>query len=386
MFQMSLDVPLRVMWGACRNPAGSSAAEAFATCGIKTFLFEQSSPSIAKPCGDAIPLCMLDEFQIPIHLMDHLVTRMKILCPSNLADDFGKTIKPHEFIAMLRRKVLDSFLHSRAKSHDAVVISDLVTNLDMSTTPNSPYVIDYVVDKTSRHKLAVDVVIDEDVANSRVAKSIGGENYTCAIAFQQRIKLPNEKIEYYKNLAEMYIGNNVSPDFYGWVFPKCDPVAVGTSTVREKQDIKLYQCGIRESVKAKINGGKVIKVEAHPIPEHPRPRRVRGRVALVGDAAGYVTKCSGKGIYFAAKSRRICGEGIVKGSEGEERMINKGDLRREYLKKWDKEFILTNRFLDLLVICIRSWHVGIDGKMLGKTIGSLVRCNIIGEKMNLLNL
>lgn len=43
------------------------------------------------------------------------------------------------------------------------------------------------------------------------------------------------------------------------------------------------------------------QVEAHPIPEHPRPRRVVGRVALVGDAAGYVTKCSGEGIYFAAK-------------------------------------------------------------------------------------
>merc|ERR1712111_141758 len=47
-----------------------------------------------------------------------------------------------------------------------------------------------------------------------------------------------------------------------------------------------------------IAGGKIIKVEAHPIPEHYRPRRVQGRLALVGDAAGYVTKCSGEGIYF----------------------------------------------------------------------------------------
>lgn len=28
---------------------------------------------------------------------------------------------------------------------------------------------------------------------------------------------------------------------------------------------------------------------------------MKGRVTLVGDAAGYVTKCSGEGIYFAAK-------------------------------------------------------------------------------------
>lgn len=44
----------------------------------------------------------------------------------------------------------------------------------------------------------------------------------------------------------------------------------------------------------KTAGGKIIRVEAHPIPEHPRPRRVKGRAALVGDAAGYVTKCSGE--------------------------------------------------------------------------------------------
>lgn len=64
----------------------------------------------------------------------------------------------------------------------------------------------------------------------------------------------------------------------------------------------------------KTEGGKIIRVEAHPIPEHPRPRRAQGRVALVGDAAGYVTKCSGEGIYFAAKSGRMAAEAIVAGS------------------------------------------------------------------------
>ena len=57
-----------------------------------------------------------------------------------------------------------------------------------------------------------------------------------------------------------------------------------------------------------------------PPAEHPRPRRVKGRVTLVGDAAGYVTKCSGEGIYFAAKSGRMAGEAIVKASEGGKKM------------------------------------------------------------------
>ncbi|XP_021278057.1 geranylgeranyl diphosphate reductase, chloroplastic-like [Herrania umbratica] len=394
------------------GPAGSSAAETLASGGIETFLFERS-PSTAKPCGGAIPLCMIDEFSIPLHLIDRHVTKMKIISPSNIAVDFGsKSLRSHESIPMLRREVLDSFLRARAQSAGAQLIPSLVTSLELPSSPFSPYIINHTTNN-SRKTLAVDLIIGADGANSKVAKFIKAGNYTCAIAFQERIRLPDEKMEYYQNLAEMYVGDDVSPDFYAWVFPKCDHVAVGTGTVCAKQDIKLYQRGIKERVRNKIYGGKVIKVEAHPIPEHPRPVRVRGRVALVGDAAGYVTKCSGEGIYFAAKSGRMCGEAIVSASDGGERMIGEDDLKRGYLKEWDQKYVSTYRFLDLLQrvfygsnvtrealveICGNEYVQRMtfdsylykklakgdgweDLKMVLGTIGSLMRCKIVGREM-----
>lgn len=39
----------------------------------------------------------------------------------------------------------------------------------------------------------------------------------------------------------MYVGDDVSPDFYGWVFPKYDHVGVGTGTVVNRPAIKNYQ-------------------------------------------------------------------------------------------------------------------------------------------------
>lgn len=42
-------------------------------------------------------------------------------------------------------------------------------------------------------------------------------------------------------MAEMYVGDDVSPDFYGWVFPKYDHVGVGTGTVVNRPAIKDYQ-------------------------------------------------------------------------------------------------------------------------------------------------
>ena len=187
-----------------------------------------------------------------------------------------------------------------------------------------------------------------DGANSKVAKAIAAGDYNCAIAFQERIRLPAEQMRYYEDLAEMYVGDDVSTDFYAWVFPKYDHVAVGTGTMQaHKAHIRQLQAGIRARARARLQGGEVIKVEAHPIPEHPRPRRVVGRVALVGDAAGYVTKSSGEGIYFAAKSGRMCAETIVEASQGGQKMPTEQDLR-QYLRRWDQQYGLTYAVLDLL--------------------------------------
>merc|ERR1712203_648661 len=148
-------------------------------------------------------------------------------------------------------------------------------------------------------------------------------------------------------MGEMYVGEDVSPDFYAWVFPKCDHVAVGTGTVIDKKGIQKYQQGIRDRAKNRIAGGEILRVEGHPIPEHPRPWRVRDRATLIGDAAGYVTKCSGEGIYFAAKSGRMCAESIVERSEGGSRMINDRDLY-DYINKFDAKYGPTYLVLDAL--------------------------------------
>merc|ERR1719161_1599030 len=144
---------------------------------------------------------------------------------------------------------------------------------------------------------------------------------------------------YYEEMAEMYVGDDVSPDFYAWVFPKYDHVGVGTGTVVNRPAISQYQAAIRERCADRLGPDpKVMKVEAHPIPEHMRPRRVVGRVALVGDAAGYVTKCSGEGIYFAAKSGRMAAEEIVMLMDGGKRMPTQEEIEQTYLRKYDKAY------------------------------------------------
>lgn len=333
------------------GPAGSSAAETLAKAGIETYLFERKLDN-AKPCGGAIPLCMVGEFDLPAHIIDRRVRNMKMISPSNVEVDI-KIEKQEEYIGMCRREILDGFLRDRAAKLGANLINGTVHKLEIPSNNTDPYTLHYAdhSDGTVAGKqktLKVDMVIGADGANSRVAKAIEAGDYNYAIAFQERIRLPEDKMAYYEDLAEMYVGNDVSPDFYAWVFPKYDHVAVGTGTMKVNQAlIKKLQAGIRTRAAKRLEGGSIIKVEAHPIPEHPRPRRVRGRVALVGDAAGTVTKSSGEGIYFAAKSGRMCAETIVEFSNGGTRVPTEEELKL-YLKRWDKKYGMTYKVLDIL--------------------------------------
>eukprot|EP00879_Flechtneria_rotunda_P001453 GHRR01001607.1.p1 GENE.GHRR01001607.1~~GHRR01001607.1.p1 ORF type:complete len:533 (+),score=160.18 GHRR01001607.1:133-1599(+) len=344
-----LDRPLRVaVIGG--GPSGACTAETLAKGGIETYLIERKLDN-CKPCGGAIPLCMVQEFDLPQEIIDRKVTKMKMISPSNREVDVGKTLSETEYIGMCRREVMDAFLRDRAEGLGAKVVNGLMMKTEQAS-PDGPFTIHYnAYAEGSKigtpQTLEVDMVIGADGANSRVAKEIDAGEYDYAIAFQERIRIPDDKMKYYENLAEMYVGDDVSPDFYGWVFPKYDHVAVGTGTVVNKTAIKQYQQATRDRAKVKTEGGKIIRVEAHPIPEHPRPRRCKGRIALVGDAAGYVTKCSGEGIYFAAKSGRMCAEAIVQASEGGKKMAGEQAIR-SYLDKWDRKYWATYKVLDIL--------------------------------------
>ena len=118
------------------GPAGASAAETLVKAGIETYLFERKLDN-AKPCGGAIPLCMVSEFDLPAYVIDRRVRKMKMISPSNREVDIFIQ-KEDEYIGMCRREILDGFMRDRAVSLGAILINGTVHQLKIPQTNSAP--------------------------------------------------------------------------------------------------------------------------------------------------------------------------------------------------------------------------------------------------------
>jgi geranylgeranyl reductase len=67
---------------------------------------------------------MVDEFQLPMEIIDRKVTKMKMISPSNKEVDVGKTLSDKEWIGMCRREVFDDYLRNRAAKNGAKASDD----------------------------------------------------------------------------------------------------------------------------------------------------------------------------------------------------------------------------------------------------------------------
>ena len=152
------------------GPSGSCAAEVLAKAGIQTWLFERKLDN-AKPCGGAIPLCMVSEFEIPEQIIDRKVRNMRMISPSNREVDIHLDNQA-EYIGMCRREVLDDYLRNRAAKLGANLINGLVTKIDTGNQRQGPYTLTYsdyaAGDATGEAKsLEVDLIIGAGGAQYR---------------------------------------------------------------------------------------------------------------------------------------------------------------------------------------------------------------------------
>jgi geranylgeranyl diphosphate/geranylgeranyl-bacteriochlorophyllide a reductase len=323
---------------------GSIAADTLRDLGLDVVLLERDLNYI-KPCGGAIPPSAFIEWNLPHELIDRKVTTAVVASPRHFSEFAVASSHPTpntDFIAMVRREKFDRYIRDRAVNKGAQLIEGKLESVEVTARG-----VRAVYEDRSRkqHVLEADAIIGADGAYSVVAKSLGLEKLPMAVAYQERIRLPDHLMEYWETRAALYLGDDVSPDLYAWVFPKYDHVTagIGAGAGKTKEARQLLN-NLKEKLKHQLGEGASVKFEAHHLPMHPRKYLSYDRAMLVGDAAGLVQQTSGEGIFWAMKSGDMAARALAKHIENP----STANLRAAYDKPYWKAYRITYSFLAFL--------------------------------------
>jgi len=282
------------------GPSGAVAAAELSKAGVSTILIERNLDNV-KPCGGAIPLGLIEEFTIPSYLVEKKLSRMKARSPKGRIIDMRM---PNGYVGMVRREKFDQYLRSEAEKAGAAVIEGLVTSIQPS---GRGYVLTTLNNKVP--PIEADRIIGADGANSKTADELHfpPNELKEVIAMQQRFKY-TPAIQKFSDIVEIWFDGEVSPDFYGWIFPKADHLAIGTGTEDHRHNIKALQKRFVEKIG--ITDTPYLD-EAAKIPMKPRKSFTAEKSILVGDAAGLVTPANGEGIFFAMRSGKLGAQAMI---------------------------------------------------------------------------
>lgn len=292
---------------------GATAAITLRGLGVETVLLERELVK-AKPCGGAVPPAAFSEFDLPTSLIDRKVRHCLVVSPSGQETRIevaGTAPTPDDYVAMVRREVFDGFLRTRAQERGAELIHGQLSGLKLErqgVTATYRAAAD-----GSEQTITAEAVIGADGAYSPTAKLLGLPNLPRAVAIQERIALPASQMERWEATADLYLGQEVSPDLYAWAFPKRDHVAVGVGVgPAHSAKVKQLLGNLKARLGPALDGGRLLLREAHALPMEPRKRMVFDRAMLIGDAAGLVVHTSGEGIYWAMKSGELAAQTLAK--------------------------------------------------------------------------
>jgi len=280
------------------GPSGATAAEDLARAGYRVALLDRDGR--IKPCGGAIPPRLIKDFDIPDHLVVAKIRTARMISPT------GRAVDIHiegGYVGMVDREDFDEFLRDRARMVGAERLTG--TFLRVERDASGTHVVWREKASGQEQRALTRVVIGADGAKSGVARAEvpGGDSIPYVIAYHEIIRAPAANSGYDPVRCDVIYDGQISPDFYGWVFPHGDKASVGMGTEDGAVDLKKATADLRAM--AGLTDCETIRREGAPIPLKPLDRWDNGRdVVLAGDAAGVVAPSSGEGIFYAMAGGR----------------------------------------------------------------------------------
>ena len=283
------------------GPAGSATAIHLARAGASVLLVDRARFPRDKPCGGGLTGRALRHVPCDVEpVVEHVVDRMVVRV------GYGPTIarrSPQSLIRMTQRRRLDLHLGEQAVLAGAAFRDGVAASeLDIGD--------DGVRALVGSETVHASFLVGADGANGVVARAAGlGDGIVRGVALEGNVSWDDLARAPYEETAWVELG--VVPGGYGWVFPKGDHANLGVGGwMSEGPSLRARLDRLARAHRADPSALQAVRGHRLPMRELGAAA-ARGRVLLVGDAAGLVDPLSGDGIYEAFVSAKLASSAIV---------------------------------------------------------------------------
>ncbi|MEM0900105.1 MAG: geranylgeranyl diphosphate reductase [Pseudomonadota bacterium] len=318
------------------GPSGATAAKYLAERGEDVLLVDKEGR--IKPCGGAIPTRAIRDFAIPASQIKARANSARIIGPKG--DKIAMEIGDIGYVGMVDRDEFDPWLRERAKDSGAEYLAGSLSKIQHNADASITLTI--TGKGTGKHIIHTRMLIGADGANSAVRRMTfaPSEKPPYVFAYHEIVKTPENISEdlFKEDRCDVIYNGDISPDFYGWVFPHGPCTSVGTGTAVKGHDMREATAKLRAA--AGLDTCETIREEGAPLPLKPMKRWDNGKnIILAGDAAGVVAPSSGEGIYYAMLTGELCGQAACEALEtGRAKAL--ATARKKFMKEHGRVFFI----------------------------------------------
>ena len=316
------------------GPAGALAARTAAEKGLSACLVEKR-PAIGAPvrCAEGIGKEGLSEFVEPDpRWISADMSGAVIVAPDGFEMSLESSMAGSKVGYILDRKVFDRALVWQAAEAGADIL--------VKTRAAAPIMSDGRIKGAQLEscgnvtKVNADVVIAADGVESKFGKWCGIDTTVPVREIMSSVQYVMTDIDINPSATIFYLGNEVAPEGYLWVFPKGKRAANVGIGISGKKSGKGHRAKdyLDRFVKQKFPHGKSIECIVGGVSVcRPLDCTVADGLMLIGDAARVVDPLTGGGIYNAMYTGRLAANVAAD-------CIAKGDVSKKALIVYDKEW------------------------------------------------
>ncbi|HQD25451.1 MAG TPA: NAD(P)/FAD-dependent oxidoreductase [Methanoculleus thermophilus] len=316
------------------GPAGALAAKTAAEAGNSVCLIEKR-PAIGTPvrCAEGIGKELLKEFVKPDpRWISADIERARLIAPNGTTIALEQDRAGNEVGYVLDRKVFDRELVWQAAEAGADVA--VKTRATAPIMENGAVRGANVISIGRPAEIRAEVVIAADGTEAQFARRAGLDTVVPLREMMSCAQYLMTDIDIDAGSTDFYLGNEVAPEGYLWVFPKGERTAnvgIGISG-RKSRDGSRAKDYLDRFIAKNFPNGKTIEAIVGGVPVcRPLACTVADGLIVAGDAARVVDPLTGGGIGNAMYTGRLAGEVATE-------CIEAGNCSKDALMRYDREW------------------------------------------------